>query len=100
MLKTTIGKLRFMGYFEGISLLVLLFIAMPLKYGLNVPEAVRIVGSIHGALFVTYCIVIAYVTLKTRWNIVWPILSIVVAFIPFGNFILDKKLHRLEKIYG
>ncbi|OKL35710.1 DUF3817 domain-containing protein [Domibacillus mangrovi] len=100
MLKTTIGKLRFMGYFEGVSLLVLLFIAMPLKYGFDIPEAVRIVGSIHGALFVTYCIVIAYVTLKTRWNIIWPILSIVVAFIPFGNFILDKKLHKLEKTYG
>ncbi|OMP68414.1 DUF3817 domain-containing protein [Domibacillus epiphyticus] len=100
MLKTTIGKLRFMGYFEGISLLVLLFIAMPLKYWFNIPQAVSIVGAIHGALFITYCIVIAYVTIKTRWNLIWPLLSVAVAFIPFGNFILDKKLHKLEKTYG
>lgn len=100
MLKTTVGKLRFAGYFEGISLLVLLFIAMPLKYWFDMPGAVSIVGSIHGALFVTYCLIIAYVTLKTRWNLIWPILSVVVAFIPFGNFILDKKLDQLEKKYG
>lgn len=100
MLKTTIGKLRFMGYFEGISLLVLLFIAMPLKYGFNLPQAVTIVGSVHGALFVTYCLIIAYVTFKTRWKLVWPIVSVAVAFIPFGNFFLDKKLHQLEKVYG
>lgn len=100
MLQTTIGKLRFAGYFEGVSLLVLLFIAMPLKYWFNVPEAVRIVGSIHGALFIAYCIIIAYVTIKLRWKLVWPFVSVLVAFIPFGNFLLDKKLHKLEKIYG
>lgn len=100
MLKTTVGKLRFAGYFEGISLLILLFIAMPMKYWFGIPEAVRIVGSIHGALFITYCVVIAYVTLKTRWNLIWPILAVIVAFIPFGNFILDKKLHQLEKVHG
>lgn len=100
MLKTTVGKLRFAGYFEGISLLVLLFIAMPMKYWFDIPEAVSIVGSIHGALFVTYCLIIAYVTLKIRWKLIWPILSVIVAFIPFGNFVLDRKLHDLEKVYG
>ncbi|WP_100330661.1 DUF3817 domain-containing protein [Bacillus xiapuensis] len=96
MLKTPIGKLRFMGYFEGISLLILLFIAMPLKYGADMPEAVRIVGSIHGALFIVYCLVIAYVTLKIKWDIIWAAVSVIVAFIPFGNFILDKKLRELD----
>ncbi|MGM7636095.1 MULTISPECIES: DUF3817 domain-containing protein [unclassified Bacillus (in: firmicutes)] len=96
MLKTPIGKLRLMGHFEGASLLILLFIAMPLKYWADIPEAVRIVGSIHGALFITYCLVIMYVTFKTRWNLLWPIVSVIVAFIPFGNLILDKKLKQLE----
>ncbi|MBM7647410.1 integral membrane protein [Bacillus ectoiniformans] len=100
MLKTPIGKLRFMGYFEGISLLILLFIAMPLKYGLDIPEAVRIVGSIHGALFVTYCVIIAYVQLKVRWNIIWSVIAVAVAFIPFGNFIYDRKLDQLEEKYS
>ncbi|MGD7043868.1 DUF3817 domain-containing protein [Jeotgalibacillus proteolyticus] len=96
MLKTPIGRLRFMGYFEGVSLLILVGLAMPLKYWFGFPEAVTLVGSIHGFLFVIYCFVIAYVTLKTRWKWYWPILSFIVAFIPFGNFALDPKLKHYE----
>ncbi|KIL45435.1 DUF3817 domain-containing protein [Jeotgalibacillus soli] len=96
MLKTPIGKLRVMGYFEGISLLVLLAIAMPLKYVFDIPEAVTLVGSIHGFLFVVYCLVITYVTYVTRWKWHWPLVSFAVAFIPFGNVMLDFKLKKLE----
>lgn len=48
MLKTIIGRFRFFGFIEGASLLILLCIAMPLKYAAGYPEAVRIVGSLHG----------------------------------------------------
>ena len=97
MLKTPIGRLRFMGYFEGISLIVLLAVAMPLKYLYDLPEAVTLVGSIHGFLFVIYCLVIAYATIITRWKWYWPALSLVVAFIPFGNLVLDYKLRTFEE---
>ncbi|MEH6937989.1 DUF3817 domain-containing protein [Bacillus sp. JJ664] len=94
MLKSPIGKFRLMGLIEGISLLVLLFIAMPLKYFAGLPEVVTLVGSLHGFFFVLYVITITYVTFKIRWSFMWAISAFVVAFIPFGNLILDAKLRR------
>ncbi|EAR65926.1 YdzA [Bacillus sp. NRRL B-14911] len=83
-----------MGFLEGGSLLVLLFIAMPLKYFAGFPEAVTVVGSLHGFLFVTYLFIIAYVTFKVRWSFIWVASALAVAFIPFGNFVLDSRLRK------
>ncbi|WP_174727012.1 DUF3817 domain-containing protein [Mesobacillus harenae] len=94
MNNTTLGRFRLMGFLEGLSLLVLLFIAMPLKYAAGFPEAVTFVGSLHGFLFVLYLIIIAYTTFKIRWSIKWVISAIAVAFIPFGNLILDNFLKK------
>ncbi|MDQ0926299.1 integral membrane protein [Bacillus atrophaeus] len=71
MLQTPIGRLRTMGFIEGMSLLILLFIAMPLKYWADLPLAVTIVGSVHGGLFVLYLLVLAYVTLSVKWSLKW-----------------------------
>ncbi|WP_226582106.1 DUF3817 domain-containing protein [Halobacillus litoralis] len=94
MLKTPIGKLRVMGFLEGMSFLILLFISMPLKYMFDTPEAVSVNGMIHGGLFVVYMLIVAYVTFKVRWSFKWAAGAFIVAFIPFGNFILD---HQLKK---
>jgi len=96
MLNSPIGKFRLMGFIEGLSLLVLLFIAMPLKYFADLPEIVTLVGSLHGFFFVLYVITIAYVTFKIRWSFMWAISAFVVAFIPFGNLILDARLRRSQ----
>ncbi|MBM7583848.1 integral membrane protein [Bacillus pakistanensis] len=96
MLNTTIGKFRLMGFIEGASLLLLLFIAMPLKYIFDVPEAVTLVGSLHGFFFILYLIFIAYTTFKIRWSFLWIFSSILVAFIPFGNIVLDSKLKKAK----
>ncbi|MBT2756984.1 DUF3817 domain-containing protein [Mesobacillus foraminis] len=92
MLKSTIGQFRLMGFIEGTSLLVLLFIAMPLKYLAGLPEAVKVVGSVHGFCFILYLFVIAYTTFKIRWSLKWMVSSVLVAFIPFGNIVLDRFL--------
>jgi len=87
-----------MGLLEGSSLLILLFLAMPLKYFFGVPEAVRVVGSIHGFLFVSYCLTIAYMTFIVKWPFIYSIIAVIVAFIPFGNFLFDRKLQKLETV--
>lgn len=97
MLNTPIGKLRVMGFLEGMSFLTLLFISMPLKYMFDTPEAVSYNGMIHGLLFVVYMLAVAYVTLKVRWSLKWVAGSFIVAFVPFGNFILD---HQLKKKFN
>lgn len=94
MLNSPIGKFRFMGLIEGMSLLVLLFIAMPLKYFAGFPQAVTFVGSLHGLFFIIYLITITYVTFKVRWSFLWIFSAIAVAFIPFGNLVLDAKLKQ------
>ena len=96
MLKTPIGIFRVMGFIEGLSLLILLFIAMPLKYFVDIPEAVRIVGSLHGFCFVLYVMIIAYTTYKIRWSLKWIVSSFLVAFIPFGNLLLDSFLKKTD----
>jgi integral membrane protein len=93
-MNTPIGRFRIMGFLEGGSLLVLLFIAMPLKYFAGFPEAVTVVGSLHGFLFVTYLFIIAYVTFKVRWSFIWVASALAVAFIPFGNFVWDSRLRK------
>src|SRR5438552_3773981 len=54
VLKTILRRLRLVGYTEGVSFLVLLGIAMPLKYFAGMPLAVTIVGAIHGLLWILY----------------------------------------------
>ena len=92
MFNTSVGILRFVGILEGISYLVLLIIAMPLKYLFDLPMAVTIVGGLHGFLFVSYVIMVAFVKFKKRWSILWGIWAVFLAFIPFGTFYLDKQL--------
>lgn len=95
MIKNTFGQLRIAGILDGISLLVLLFIAMPLKYWMDIPIAVAIAGSVHGFIFLTYVLVILYAQIRLRWNIIWSILALAVAFIPFGNFAYDWQLKKI-----
>lgn len=94
MHETIIKRFRMMGFIEGASLLILLFIAMPLKYLAGIPEAVRIVGSLHGFFFILYVLMIAYVTHKIRWSFIWVGSALAVAFIPFGNILLDVLIKR------
>jgi integral membrane protein len=82
---------RLIGRFEGLSFLLLLFIAMPLKYLWGRPEAVRVVGMAHGGLFLAYVAMANYVALELRWSKKLWFLSMVAAVLPFGTFIFEKK---------
>ncbi len=81
LLQTTLGRLRIVAFLEGISFLVLLGIAMPLKYLASNPEPVRIVGMIHGILFIAYVIFLVLTHVEHRWSFGKSIL----AFISFAG---------------
>lgn len=83
---------RLVGIVEGISWLVLLLIAMPLKYGFGLPLAVRITGSIHGALFVGFVIVLAWAHFALRWSWLRSAALFAAALIPFGFIFVDRTL--------
>lgn len=94
MLHSVVGRLRLIGNIEGISYLVLLFIAMPLKYWADLPQAVSLVGAAHGFLFVLFLLALAHAAIAKRFSILLVIGAFVSAFIPFGTFLLDKRLQR------
>ena len=99
MFRHPIGILRAAGLLDGLSLLVLLLIAMPLKYIGGIDAAVRIVGSLHGIIFVGYAAAIIYAAIRIQWSVLWSLAAFLAAFIPFGNFILDMKLKKVQASY-
>ena len=64
---TALRHLRLVALLEGSSFLVLLFIAMPLKYLAGLPLAVRIVGLVHGVLFLVFLAVLYRAGSARRW---------------------------------
>lgn len=97
MLKNPIGRLRAIGIIEGFSYLILLGIAMPLKYFAGLPLAVKIVGSAHGVLFLLFCAALAHVVLALRWPLTRASVVFIASLVPFGTFIIDGRLKREEK---
>ena len=75
---------------------MLLGIAMPLKYVAGLPQAVRVVGSLHGALFVIYLLMVFLAARRFRWTSTTVILAIAAAVFPFGPFWFDAKLRKGE----
>ena len=94
--KKLLQRFRIIGIAEGISFLILLLIAMPMKYFLKIPEAVKVVGWMHGALFIAYIYFGIEVTLAFKKNFVWCCKALAAAFIPLGTFITDKQLKKEE----
>jgi len=91
-MKNPIPFLRKIALAEAVSYLVLLGIAMPLKYMADMPMAVRVVGSMHGLLFVIFCVALA----QTMWVARWPMgrgaLVFVASLIPVATFLIDGKM--------
>jgi integral membrane protein len=94
MLSTTLGRFRLIAFAEGVSYIILLFIAMPLKYFFEQPQAVRMVGTAHGLLFVLYVLFVFLCKIEYRWNFAKTRLLLLVSLIPFGNFYADRKWLR------
>nr|WP_269846492.1 MFS transporter [Paenibacillus roseus] len=86
--------MRVTGLLDGASLLVLLGIAMPLKYVWGLDKAVTIVGSIHGGIFCLYALAILYAFIRVKWSLLWPAAAVAAAFVPFANFVLDWQLKK------
>ncbi len=93
---TFVRSLRRLAVIEGISTLVLFGVAMPLKYFAGMPLAVRVVGSIHGFLFVALVLMLLLAIRKVPISPALAAAGIAAAVIPGGPFLLDRRLARLE----
>lgn len=88
----TVKLFKIIAVLEGISFLVLLGIAMPLKYIYGQPETVQVVGMAHGILFVAYVLMVFVIRIQLNWNLKITFLALTASFLPFGPFVVDKKL--------
>lgn len=100
---TALKTLTIIGYLEGTSFLLLLCIAMPLKYMMDIPEAVKYIGMAHGGLFIAYIIILMSTAVRIKMPI-WAIpAGVLGSFLPFGPFIFDhwlkKSLKKSTKVF-
>ena len=96
---SSIGFFRLVAFVEGMSLLILVFIAMPIKYILGNPSLVKSVGQIHGILFILFVFLAIKISAEQEWRFkttTWKVL--VSSFVPFGTFYIDKQI--LQEIHG
>jgi len=86
-----LSQFRKVALAEGVSYLILLFVAMPLKYFGNEPKAVMYFGWVHGALFIWYMLLLAILFFGKTWNFKTSFLAGIVSLIPFGTFWFDER---------
>lgn len=77
---------------EGYSYLILLFIAMPMKYLLGIPLAVKIAGMAHGILFIVFLILLVIAWQDKKWAFTENIIFFIASVIPFGTFFTSKRI--------
>lgn len=93
-----ISQLRWIGITEGWSFLLLLGIAMPLKYIYDFPLAVKYTGWAHGILFILYIIAVLRTAYAFNWKLQRTAVSLAASVLPFATFILDKRLKQEEEL--
>ena len=95
ILTTSIGRLRLLAFLEGCSLLILVFIAVPLKYLAANPTLVKSLGPIHGILFLLFVMNTLRIGVEQRWTFRATTGKVLLAcIIPFGTFYIDRKILR------
>ena len=90
---TAIGALRVLGFFEGMSLLILLFVGMLMKYVFDNPLVVKHVGMWHGVLFILFVVYALLVSFMKGWSFIRVTAKLLLgSIIPFGTFWADVKV--------
>ncbi|MCP4442349.1 MAG: DUF3817 domain-containing protein [Aureispira sp.] len=91
---TNLKILSIVGILEGISYLLLFGVGMPLKYMWEMPMANLVIGTLHGVLFIAYCIWVFVVAGEKEWPKITTFWALVASLLPFGTFVADKKLFK------
>jgi integral membrane protein len=97
VLSTPVGRLRVISLLEAVSFLVLIFIAVPVKYAGDNPNPVHVMGPVHGALFILYVLSTWQVRQALSWSNVVTVKVLVAAVIPFAPFWVERWL-RTQRV--
>jgi integral membrane protein len=96
MKKNNVKRFGIINSVEGYSYLVLLFIAMPLKYLLGFFIAVKIAGMVHGILFIIFLTLGVKAWIEAKWSFMQTIIFFIASLIPFGTFFTKTKIKTYE----
>lgn len=99
LLSSAVGRFRVIAFIEGVSFLVLLFIAMPIKYVPALgedPMPTRIVGAIHGGLFILFAITGFQAKAARKWPMREAVRGFFASIIPAGTFVYDRAFLKGE----
>ncbi|MFL5730841.1 MAG: DUF3817 domain-containing protein [Cytophagaceae bacterium] len=99
-MKNALHLFRIIGIAEGISYLLLLGVAMPLKYYGGYVSAVKYPGWAHGLLFILYLLTLAYVSFARKWSMGRIFIAFIASLLPFGTILLDSRLKKEEQEIG
>jgi integral membrane protein len=91
-------RFKWISLIEGASFLILLFIAMPLKYMFDMPIVVKYVGWAHGILFILYIYTVFPTASKLKWNFSRTLFALIASVLPFGPFIFDRNLKKSQHV--
>lgn len=83
---------RGMAYTVGVGLLILVLVAMPLKYLGDSEGLIRVVGPLHGFLYMVYLVATVNLAFKARWTPVKMVLVMLAGTIPFVSFVAERKV--------
>lgn len=89
-----LGIFAKISFFEGVSFVVLLQIAMPLKYIFEMPLAVKYIGWAHGALFIAYGFQLLYLGITYKWKFSKIVLYGICSLLPFATFWVEKQVKK------
>ena len=92
--------LRAVAKAEAVSFLLLLGVAMPLKYLAGWPLGVQVVGALHGGLFLLFCAALLRTMLVARWPIARAALLFLASLLPFGPFVLDGRMAGYQEEFA
>ena len=92
----SVKKFGIINSVEGYSYLLLLFVAMPMKYMMGIALATKIVGMIHGILFILFMYLLVVAWQDAKWSIKETIIFFIASLIPFGTFFTKKKIRSYE----
>ena len=94
-LNTVLGQLRILAILEGISYLLLVpTVILKYKFEMGLPN--KIVGSIHGLLFILYSVWVVYYAMKKKWPLIKTLICLAASLLPFATFIVDQKILKIE----
>jgi integral membrane protein len=92
--RTPLDRLRVVGYTEGTSFLLLLFVAMPMKYLAGEPMLVQVIGMAHGVLWIAYLAALLHAGIAMRWRPITYFLGGLASVLPFGPFVFDARVRE------